>query len=294
MCGIWSEADAATGGRHTGQGRADPLLSTFLDYAGSFFSGEDQDDALMRLKLDHTFRVLRHAEEIAGQESAFADAGQARALRLAALFHDVGRFEQLKRFHTFADACSCNHALLGARILREREFLAGEPRKIRGLVLAAVAAHNRFSLPSGLSGPVRPVLYGLRDADKLDIIRIMEGNLAPGKQGDSTVLLHLRDDPEGYSPDVFRALREGRPALYRDMRYTNDFRILLCTWLRDLHFPTACRIVKREGRLNRIIDGCARLPEVHRTLRAVVEGFLAKVPAAERQAAGPQNQVALW
>ncbi|MDR2488663.1 MAG: HD domain-containing protein [Desulfovibrio sp.] len=261
---------------HSGFEGEEALRAAFLEYAGTFFSGESRDDAPLRLKADHSFRVLRYAEEIAGQEDAFADAGMARALRLAALFHDVGRFEQFRRFRTFADEFSCNHALLGAGILRERKFLADEARKTRGLVLAAVAAHNRFSVPKNLSGSVGPVLFGLRDADKLDIMRIMADNLAPGERGDGTVLLHLRDEPERCSPLVFRALREGRTALYRDMRYVNDFRILLCSWLYDLHFPAAYRIVRREGHLHSVIDGCDALPELQNDLRVFVDAFLSK------------------
>ena len=249
------------------------LRRAFLDYTACFFSGNERDDAPLRLKVDHTLAVARHAGEIAAQEPDFAAAGLARALRLAALFHDVGRFEQLRRFRTFADDLSCNHALLGARIIREQRFLSGEERKIRGLALAAVAAHNRVAVPKTLSGPLRPVLLGLRDADKLDILRIMADNLGPGRQGDSMVLLHLRDEPKAYSPSVFQALEEGNVALYRDMRFTNDFRILLCTWLHDLHFPTTHRILAQEGWLHHIIDGLEALPELRERLRTFVSDF---------------------
>jgi putative nucleotidyltransferase with HDIG domain len=270
----WNEA--AKPACESEQGAEEALRKSFSDYAATFFTGNAHNDAPLRLKVDHTFRVLAYAEEIAEQEADFADSGIARALRLAALFHDVGRFEQLQRFHTFADDLSCNHALLGNRIIRERNFLGNETRKTRGLVLAAVAAHNRFAVPQGLSGSVRPVLLGLRDADKLDILRIMADNLAPGKQGDGMVLLHLRDEALKYSPAVLQSLEEGKSALYRDMRYINDFRILLCSWLYSLHFPHALCIVEREGALGRIIDGLDTLPELRDRLRAFVSGFLRK------------------
>ena len=85
------------------------------------------------------------------------------------------------------------------------------------------------------------------------------------------MLLHLADEPQRYSPAVLSALEEGRTALYRDMRYYNDFRIVLCTWVFGLHFPAALRIVKREGNLKRIIDGLAAVPEVRaKAIAAVV------------------------
>ena len=251
------------------------LREAFLRYTGTFATGDPRDDAPLRLKVEHTFQVLRHAEEIAAQEPDFADAVTARTLRLAALFHDVGRFEQLQRYHTFADDLSCNHALLGVRVLREQNFLSGEDRKTRAIVIAAMAAHNRVTVSETLPPPLRQVLLGLRDADKLDILRIMAEHLGPGARGDSTVLLHLRDEPAACSPAVLRAFEEGRTALYRDMRYTNDFRVLLCTWLHDLHFPAARRILKREGWLDSVVDGLQALPDLRDRLRAFVHGFLA-------------------
>lgn len=279
----WNKAAALESRSGQKGGDEAALRQAFLRYAETFFSGEPGDDAPLRLKVEHTFRVLGNAGEIAGQEPDFARAGVARALRLAALFHDVGRFEQLRRYRTFADDLSCNHALLGVRVTREQNFLAGETRECRAIVLAAVAAHNRFVVSKKLPYPLRPVLLGLRDADKLDILRIMADNLGPGKSGDSTVLLHLRDEPDACSPAVLRAFDEGRVALYRDMRCINDFRIVLCTWLHDLHYPAAHRIVRREGWLNGIINGLEALPDLRDRLHAFVAGF----PASSGAASGP-------
>ena len=37
-----------------------------------------------------------------------------RLAYLCAVYHDIGRFEQLKRYNTFSDAESFNHALLSS------------------------------------------------------------------------------------------------------------------------------------------------------------------------------------
>ena len=250
------------------------LREAFQAYAESFFSGNAEEDAPLQLKVSHTFQVVRLAEKLAKREPAFADPELAHALRVSALFHDVGRFEQFCRFHTFADNLSCNHGVLGARIIREQHFLHRESQETRMLILAAVAAHNRLSVPQALAGPLRPVLLGLRDADKLDILRVMADNLAPGKRGDGTVLLHLKDEPESYSSAILQALEQGRVALYRDMRFYNDFRILLCTWLHDFHFPASFAIIKHRGYLSGVIDGIEALPELRARLHAFVDETL--------------------
>lgn len=264
------------------------LREQFMEYASSFFSGNADEDMPLQLKVDHTLRVVRHAEEIASREEDFAGPGLAHALRLAALFHDVGRFEQLQRYHTFADDLSCNHGVMGAKVIRAQQFLRNEPQEIRRIVLQAVAAHNRPTLPSRLSGKLRPVLFALRDADKLDILRIMEEHLSPGKKGDRMVLLHLKDEPASYSPPVLDALLQGTTARYRDMHFFNDFRILLCSWLHDLHFVTTYRILKRENHLSRIIDGIEGLPELRGQLHFFAETQLnRKEQLVSDETAGP-------
>jgi hypothetical protein len=135
----------------------------FLDYVGRFFSGDPEKDRYMQLKVDHTFRVCRHAGVLAVEEAGPGAVG--RALSLAALYHDVGRFEQLKRWNTFSDALSCNHGLLGARIIKRQGFLNGDDGEVRRRVIAAVALHNRYALPEAIKGELRLMVDAVRDAD---------------------------------------------------------------------------------------------------------------------------------
>lgn len=254
------------------------LREAFLIYARSWCIGEAEHDRHLELKIEHSFHVYDHARALAASESALTGRVLTRALSLAALFHDVARFEQYARYKSFADDLSFNHGAMGAKILMRQGFLDGEDKEIRRLALRAVALHNRRALPGGLPEDLRLVLLALRDADKLDILRVMEEQLKPGATGNGVVLLHLQEEPGSYSPSVLQALEEGRCANYRDMRYYNDFRILLCTWLFDLHFSASLRIVTEQGSLDAIIDGVAGLPELREKLRAVARGILKNKP----------------
>lgn len=250
------------------------LREQFFAYAGSFFSGDAKHDAVLQLKIDHSFRVVALAEEIAAAEPALSAHAAARVLRLSALFHDVGRFEQFKRYGTFADALSCNHGALGAAIIKRQGFLKTEHPELQRLVRCAVAVHNRFSVPASLTGLQRDIVFALRDADKLDVLHIMGTHLAPGVENNEVVLLHLADEPDAYSPAILQALEERRSALYSDMRFFNDFKLLLCSWLFDLHFSTTYRIAKRTGHMHSLVASLASVPEVQRQAKAVVAEFL--------------------
>ena len=98
------------------------------------------DPSPMDLKLHHTMQVLAHARAIVagGRFAPPLD----RACLLAALYHDVARFEQYLRWHTFRDRESCNHGQWGVRILKREQRLKDETPAVRKLVLAAVGLHN--------------------------------------------------------------------------------------------------------------------------------------------------------
>jgi hypothetical protein len=251
--------------------------AAFLEYAGRFFSGDTEKDRYLQLKVNHTFRVCRHAGVLAAEE--VRDAAVGRALPLAALYHDSARFEQLKLWNTFSDALSFNHGLRGAAIVKEQGFLNGEDRDVRRITIAAVALHNRFALPETVKGKLRLTLDALRDADKVDILHIMTEQLGPDNVADNTVLLHLKDDPGACSPAILAALREKRTARYMDMRSFNDFRVLLCTWLFELRFAASLRAVREGGCFDVILDGLDRLPAVKAEAVAAVEACLGMASA---------------
>ena len=69
----------------------------------------------IKLKIDHTYRVAELCERIAKAEQM--EKTEVDLAWLLGMLHDVGRFEQLRRYGTFSDADSIDHAALGADIL---------------------------------------------------------------------------------------------------------------------------------------------------------------------------------
>ena len=211
----------------------------------------DGDPAPLDLKLTHTKAVLADARRIVAAEALTPPL--ARACLLAALYHDVGRFEQYLRYHTFRDRDSCNHGQLGVRILKREGRLADEP--LRKIILAAVGLHNRFALPARVPEGVALAANVVRDADKLDILRVMDEHLSGPGPYNPTVVLQLPNDPHLCSPAVCRAALEGRTAAYADLRSVNDFRLLLGTWFFDLHFAASRRQFVTDGHAQHLLQG---------------------------------------
>lgn len=93
---------------------------------------------------------------------------------LSGILHDVGRFEQLRRYNTFIDAQSVSHAALSVAVLfddgRIRDYL--DDAGADALLRTAVEWHSAFRLPEALDDRTRLFCQILRDADKIDILRV--------------------------------------------------------------------------------------------------------------------------
>ena len=140
---------------------------------GEYVNGYRVDGELppmMALKLHHTDMVVANAKAIIEGEGM--DAETAEVCELAALLHDTGRYEQLRRYNTFRDSDSVDHAVFSHDIVREKGWLGGHPHK--DAILNAVLFHNRRDVPDGLDPLTFAAAHCTRDADKLDIFRVLE------------------------------------------------------------------------------------------------------------------------
>ena len=88
-------------------------IEAFQEYVSHY----DAENPMISDKVAHTFRVAENAEQIALHTSCPELADFAWFL---GLLHDIGRFEQIRRYGTFADGQSVDHAELGADILSAR------------------------------------------------------------------------------------------------------------------------------------------------------------------------------
>lgn len=145
------------------------VTARFAQYAADY----DPEDPKIKLKIGHTYRVAALAERIA--ESINSPVVPDKDLAwLCGMLHDIGRFEQVRRFGTFQDAVSVDHAMLGADILFKdgliKEFCT-EERYYRILELA-IRSHSLYRIPEGLTDDEIMYCSILRDADKIDIFRV--------------------------------------------------------------------------------------------------------------------------
>lgn len=230
----------------------------FRDYTAGFLTGDPDRDLPVRLKIEHTGRVEANMDLLAA--ALDMPSGDRALAGIMGRLHDVGRFRQLAEYGTFRDAVSVNHAHLGLRELTRHRVLHPLPRDRRREVAAAVVFHNALRLPPHADGRRGLFMRMLRDADKLDIWRVVEEcyRQGPPAEGD-TVTMNLPDTP-GASEAVLARLAAGRLALLEDIRNLNDFKLLQIAWVYDLNLPATYRILRERGHLEGIAATLHRTP----------------------------------
>lgn len=249
------------------------LRAWFDRYVRGFSSSDPAIQAGIILKDAHTRRVCENILQIG--KSLDLPEEDLHLAEAVALFHDVGRFRQYTVYNTFNDRRSENHALLGIKELEREEVLAGLPAAESDLIKKAVAYHNLCGLPPGL--PERCLLFTrlIRDADKLDILRVFtEYYLHRDNETNPALESGLPDTP-GCSPVLVENLLQGRGCSYADMNNFNDRKLLMLSWIFDLNFSYTLKEIVREDLINKIIDSLPETGEIKK-IQAVLKEYVSK------------------
>ena len=223
------------------------VLSGLYDAYVDTYRGQDGVlPPMMQLKLVHTRKVVEAACAIAKGEGF--DAPTARACEAAALLHDTGRYEQLRVYNTFRDSDSVDHAVFSHDIVKEKGWLDGWEDK--DAILAAVLYHNRREIPEGLDPLTLACSRTVRDADKLDIFRVLEDQIATTDWRHDAKAFWNLPTTAAPNPVVAEAIREGRPVDYQDIKSLADFVLIQVGWMvSGLEYATSRRLCAARGHL---------------------------------------------
>lgn len=136
-----------------------------------YLSDYDGENDKVRLKIVHTYGVTEYSRQIAGRLGLSRE--DQELAQMIGLLHDIGRFEQLKRYDSF-EPDTMDHAGFGVQILFDegmiRDFI--EDGQWDSIIRTAIARHSDFRL-EGIQNE-RELLHAriIRDADKLDNCRV--------------------------------------------------------------------------------------------------------------------------
>ena len=245
------------------------LKEQFVHYTNQFKSNDIFVQQHFEVKQKHTFKVCENIV-LLGQKAGLDD-HQLMVAEIAALFHDIGRFEQYNQFHTFSDMESVNHAELGVQVINQNNFLKNLPDKEKKQVIQVILNHNIPFLPNDLDEEVLLLSKLLRDADKLDIFRVvMEYDL---KESDFQVDESLYKIPD----EILNAFNRRKIVELDYAKSKFDFFLLRTSWIFDINFQTSFQIIDQKGFLNYFLN---QIPKSYRLMNiqnTVKEYMLEKI-----------------
>lgn len=244
----------------------DRLGRWFDEYVAGFYRDDPEYDRAIKLKEFHTHRVRDNCGRIA-QALDFSESDRALA-ETVGLFHDIGRFPQYQKYGTFVDRLSEHHGRLSVRVVSVNRALANLTPAERRLVARAVVWHNAAGVPPGLDGRTERFLRLVRDADKLDIWRVFAEYYATRDRApNSTIELGLSDSDET-TPEVLAAIQAGGLVPYERLRTITDIKLLQMSWVFDLNFRAAFRMIRDRGHLERIAETLPQDPVVQAAVQS--------------------------
>ena len=226
------------------------LARRFKTYADAYIERSATPGPL-QLKKAHTLRVCSEIESL-GREMGLGD-DAVHLAKTMALFHDLGRFRQFEEYQTFLDMKSENHARLSLLEIKKGRILEGCSPRQAALIKGAIAVHNAAELPRLKDREKLFFMKLLRDADKLDIWRVVIGNYTdPDPENQKSVNLGLIDCG-GCSSEAIAALVQHTYARSDCIRELNDLKLMQISWVFDLNFPQSIIKVKKRNYIQQIV-----------------------------------------
>ena len=224
----------------------DKALHAFQTYVKNY----DANDGKVRLKIVHTMKVAELSEMIA--RGIGLDEENVQLAKVIGLLHDIGRFEQLRRFHDFRDYLTVDHAQLGVEILKENHLIRSfvEDEKYDDIIFQTISNHNKYAIADGLNKNTLTHAKIIRDADKTDIFRVHIEDPVDD-------FLFIKDDEikqSKISKEIEKQFYEGHCIASGGRKSGADVYVMRLAFMYDVNYVPALEYIQKQNYLRRMID----------------------------------------
>ena len=195
---------------------------------------EESENSFLQ-KYHHTHEVVKWMKLFVENES-FTDEEKQLAYAVA-LFHDIGRFVQLKKYYRNNDFfTNFDHAKESIRILQENHWFTSHVNKEEEDIISfAIFYHNKFEVPKK-EGFAYDVAHLLRDADKL-------ANLE--------TLVYTDFSGCTLSEEVYKQFLKKTLIKECDVKNDVDELVAKLAWIFDIHYSKSLLFIKEFHLLDR-------------------------------------------
>lgn len=235
----------------------------------------------LQMKMDHSTRVAANCRYLA--DALKLDEDSADLIELIGWLHDVGRFEQFKKYQHFDDSKSEDHAALSVDLIAEQDFFQQMDEEEQMLLREVIAGHNE---PTFSSNDPKALQFGriLRDADKMDNWKLAVSKL----QRDGTFSLpsisyNLPKMP-GASDKVLKTVMAGKSVDKKDLETLADYKLFSMSLVYDLNFKASFVWVTERQLIQKLYESMTkgdRVIDAYRQIRLHIENRLSSAEIVE-------------
>lgn len=238
------------------------------DYIKSFYTVDEEVQRGILIKEKHTGYVTANSVELA--KHLKLNPHDIELAEIIGLFHDVGRFRQYSIYKTFNDADSEDHADLGMKVICELDFFKKLSAEDFEIAKFAIQQHNKKEIAP--SDDERKILFAkiIRDADKLDIYRVLEPFFAQ-ENADKMPNFIKGAQIADISDDFVEHFAKGEQADYREIRTNGDRKIVRLMWVYNVNFAWTLKKIVERGYIEKIIEN---LPRNEKNFARIDEGII--------------------
>ena len=152
----------------------------------TYIKNYDMNDPDIKHKYNHSYRVMKNSEFLANKLNLSEI--DKKLAKIIGLYHDIGRFEQDKRYNSFNDSKQFDHADYGVEILFKQNIIKQIPieEKYYHIIEKSIKNHNKYQIEENLTKEEMQHAKIIRDADKIDILYAASEELLTPKALDLT------------------------------------------------------------------------------------------------------------
>lgn len=215
-----------------------------------YISNYDINEPKIHIKIIHMYHVAENARKIA--KSLNLSEEEQDLAELIGLLHDIGRFEQVRLYHTYSDKVSIDHGQKGVEVLFGdkliRNFVQEDTKD--AIIYKAINNHNKFEIEKGLSEQEMLYCQIVRDADNIDIFRA----ILEGKRIEEFGHLGCEDiSKEVLSPEFFEEFKKEKLLMYTKAKSDMDIMVAIIAHIYALNFKESLKIIKENDYIAQFI-----------------------------------------
>ncbi len=216
----------------------------FMKYVSDY----DMNSGRISIKVKHILRVVENSKFLAQELNLTQE--QVELAELIGLFHDIGRFEQVRLYDTFSDKdTGLDHAEYSLKVLYDdgqiKRYL--DTNKYDDIIKTAVFYHNKAAIDESVTGEALLFSKIIRDADKLDIYRVINED----KMED--IFWYKEFENIEMTQELMDKFINDRFIKYKDIKNNADLIYVFYGYIYDFNFPNCFKIIKKNKYLDNFL-----------------------------------------